>query len=78
MRLDRLSHVVRYTRGTHHGPKGNRMILITVKIEKPDDTNFVLGQRGWVMVAAEGVADAEAVKGWARRAMKFVGKLPAK
>jgi TfoX/Sxy family transcriptional regulator of competence genes len=34
--------------------------------------------KGWVMVAAEGVADEEAVKGWVQRAVRFVGKLAAK
>jgi TfoX/Sxy family transcriptional regulator of competence genes len=34
--------------------------------------------KGWIMVAAEGVADESAVKGWVQRAVKFVGKLPAK
>jgi TfoX/Sxy family transcriptional regulator of competence genes len=34
--------------------------------------------KGWVMVAAEGVADEDAVKEWVQRAVKFVGRLPAK
>jgi TfoX/Sxy family transcriptional regulator of competence genes len=34
--------------------------------------------KGWVMVAAEGVADEETVKEWVQRAVKFVGRLPAK
>ena len=34
--------------------------------------------KGWVLVAPQGVADEDAVKGWVRRAMKFVGKLRAK
>lgn len=34
--------------------------------------------KGWVMVAAEGVADEDAMKEWVQRAMKFVAKLPAK
>ena len=34
--------------------------------------------KGWVTVAAEGLADEEAVKEWVQRAVKFVGKLPAK
>ena len=33
---------------------------------------------GWVMVAAEGVADDGAVKEWVQRATKFVEKLPKK
>jgi TfoX/Sxy family transcriptional regulator of competence genes len=34
--------------------------------------------RGWVLVAPEGVADDERLKDWIRRAVKFVGTLPAK
>jgi hypothetical protein len=34
--------------------------------------------KGWVMVAAEGVADEIDVKEWVQRAVKFVCKLPAK
>jgi TfoX/Sxy family transcriptional regulator of competence genes len=34
--------------------------------------------KGWVLVAPEGVADDSRLKGWILRAVKFVGKLPAK
>jgi hypothetical protein len=34
--------------------------------------------KGWLLVAAEGVADEGDVKEWVQRAAKFVGKLPAK
>jgi hypothetical protein len=34
--------------------------------------------KGWVLVAPEGVEDAGQVKAWIQRAVKFVGKLPAK
>jgi TfoX/Sxy family transcriptional regulator of competence genes len=34
--------------------------------------------RGWVLVAPEGVADDDQLSGWVQRALKFVGKLPAK
>jgi TfoX/Sxy family transcriptional regulator of competence genes len=34
--------------------------------------------KGWVLVAPAGVEDDEQLKGWIQRAMKFVGKLPAK
>jgi hypothetical protein len=34
--------------------------------------------RGWIMVAAAGVADEASVKQWVQRAVKFVGTLPAK
>ena len=34
--------------------------------------------KGWVMVCLEGVQDDGQLKGWIERAVKFVGKLPAK
>src|SRR5262245_13111232 len=34
--------------------------------------------KGWVLVEPEGVADDERLSAWIRRAMKFVGTLPAK
>jgi hypothetical protein len=34
--------------------------------------------KGWVMVAAEGVADETDVKVWVQRALMFVEKLPVK
>ena len=34
--------------------------------------------RNWVAVEPEGVEDDEALKDWIQRAMKFVGKMPAK
>ena len=34
--------------------------------------------KGWVMVEPEGVKDGEQVKAWIQRAIRFVGKLPAK
>src|SRR6476646_737169 len=34
--------------------------------------------KGWVLVGPEGVQDDEQLSGWIRRAMKFVGALPAK
>lgn len=34
--------------------------------------------KGWLMVAAEGVADEPSVKAWVQRSMKYVSKLPAK
>ena len=33
--------------------------------------------KGWVLVAPEGVQN-DKLKGWLQRAVKFVGKLPAK
>ena len=34
--------------------------------------------KGWVLVAPEGVEADDQLKGWLQRAVKFVGKLPAK
>jgi hypothetical protein len=34
--------------------------------------------KGWVLVAPEGVAGEEQLKDWVQRAVKYVGKLPAK
>jgi TfoX/Sxy family transcriptional regulator of competence genes len=34
--------------------------------------------KGWLLVAPEGVADDAALAEWIRRAVQFVGKLPAK
>jgi TfoX/Sxy family transcriptional regulator of competence genes len=34
--------------------------------------------KGWVLVAPEGVGDDDQLSGWVQRAVRFVGKLPAK
>jgi hypothetical protein len=34
--------------------------------------------KGWVLVAAEGVKNAEELHAWIQRAVTFVSKLPAK
>jgi hypothetical protein len=34
--------------------------------------------KGWVLVSCAGVADEDRLDGWVRRAVQFVGKLPAK
>jgi TfoX/Sxy family transcriptional regulator of competence genes len=34
--------------------------------------------KGWLLVAAEGVEDDDALSGWIQRAVKYVGKLPKK
>jgi TfoX N-terminal domain len=34
--------------------------------------------KGWVLVAPEGIEGDDQLKGWIQRAVKFVGKLPAK
>ena len=34
--------------------------------------------KNWILVEPEGIEDDEQLKGWIQRAVKFVGKLPAK
>ena len=34
--------------------------------------------KNWVVVKPEGIQDDDELKGWIQRAVKFVGKLPAK
>ena len=34
--------------------------------------------KGWVLIGLEGVKDDDQLSGWIQRAVKFVGKLPAK
>src|SRR5262245_19948327 len=34
--------------------------------------------KGWVLVAPEGIEAGDELSGWVQRAVKFVGKLPAK
>jgi TfoX/Sxy family transcriptional regulator of competence genes len=34
--------------------------------------------KGWVLVEPDGLAEADQLKDWIERALKFVGKLPAK
>lgn len=34
--------------------------------------------KGWVLVEPEGVKSDDQLKDWVQRAIKFVGKLPAK
>jgi hypothetical protein len=58
------------------GPDEGQAALLEPHVGEFDITGRPM--QGWVMVAAEGVADEEAVKGWVQRAVKFVGKLPAK
>lgn len=45
-------------------------------------SEFKIGRRGtmkgWVVVGLDGVKDDDQLKGWIQRALKFVGKLPAK
>jgi TfoX/Sxy family transcriptional regulator of competence genes len=50
-------------------------------LPEPHVTEFDITGRpmkGWVLVEPEGVEDDDQLKGWIRRAVKFVGKLPGK
>jgi hypothetical protein len=58
------------------GPDDSEAALLEPHVGEFDITGRPM--KGWIMVAAEGVAEEEAVKGWVQRAVKFVGKLPAK
>jgi TfoX/Sxy family transcriptional regulator of competence genes len=58
------------------GPDEGKVALLEPHVKEFDITGKPM--KGWVMVAAEGVADEGAVKGWVQRAVKFVGTLPAK
>ncbi len=58
------------------GPDESEAALLEPHVGEFDITGRAM--KGWVMVAAEGVADKDAVKGWVQRGVKFVGKLPGK
>jgi TfoX/Sxy family transcriptional regulator of competence genes len=50
-------------------------------LKEPHVSEFNITGRamtGWVLVAPEGVEGDDQLSGWIQRAVKFVGKLPAK
>ena len=51
-------------------------------LQEASVSEFKIGGRGtmkgWVVVALEGVQGDDQLSGWIQRAVKFVGKLPAK
>ena len=50
-------------------------------LKEPHVQEFAItgrAMKGWVLVAPEGIQDDALLKGWIQRAVKFVGKLPAK
>ena len=50
-------------------------------LQEPHVSEFNItgrAMKGWVLVAPEGVEDDNELGGWVQRAVKFVGKLPAK
>jgi hypothetical protein len=58
------------------GPDESEAALLEPHVGVFDITGRAM--KGWIMVAPEGVADDGDVREWVRRAVKFVGKLPAK
>jgi TfoX/Sxy family transcriptional regulator of competence genes len=50
-------------------------------LKEPHASEFDItgrAMKGWVLVAPEGVEGDDQLSGWVQRAVKFVGKLPAK
>jgi TfoX/Sxy family transcriptional regulator of competence genes len=58
------------------GPDQAEEALLQPHVEKFDFTGKPM--KGWVLVEPEGVENADQLKGWIERAVKFVGKLPGK
>jgi len=58
------------------GPEEGEEALKEPHVSEFDITGRAM--KGWVLVAPEGVDADEQLKGWIERAVKFVGKLPAK
>ena len=58
------------------GPDDGEVALLEPHVGEFDITGRPM--KGWIMVAAEGVTEEGAVKGWVQRAVTFVRKLPAK
>jgi len=50
--------------------------LLEAHVKPFDDTGRAM--KGWVLVEPEGVESDDLLNGWGQRAIKFVGKLPAK
>jgi TfoX/Sxy family transcriptional regulator of competence genes len=58
------------------GPDGGDEALLEPHVKEFDITGRAM--KGWVPVEPGGVEDDDQLKGWIQRAVKFVGKLPAK
>ena len=58
------------------GPEGGDEALKEPHVSEFDVTGRSM--KGWVLVAPQGVEDDDQLRGWVRRGVKFVGKLPAK
>ena len=58
------------------GPEDGGEALLEPHVKAFDITGRPM--KGWVLVEPEGVTSDDQLKGWIERAVKFVGKLPAK
>jgi hypothetical protein len=58
------------------GPDEAEVALVEPHVKVFDITGRPM--KGWVLVEPKGVEDDERLTGWIQRAVKFVGKLPAK
>ena len=58
------------------GPEEGKSALLEPYVKPMDITGKPM--KGWIMVEPDGVADESSVKEWVQRAVRFVGKLPAK
>ena len=58
------------------GPEQSDEALKEAQVSEFDITGRPM--KSWVLVAPEGVKDDDQLKSWIQRAVKFVGKLPAK
>jgi TfoX/Sxy family transcriptional regulator of competence genes len=58
------------------GPEEAEAALRETHVKEFDITGKAM--KGWAMVEPEGTRDDDALKDWVQRAVRFVGKLPAK
>src|SRR6516165_507097 len=58
------------------GPEEGEEALKEPHVKEFDITGRAM--KGWVLVAPEGVEADDELSGWVQRAVKFVGRLPAK
>ena len=58
------------------GPEAGDEALLEPHVKEFDITGRPM--KGWVLVGPEGVEGDDQLNGWVQRAVKFVGKLPAK
>jgi hypothetical protein len=58
------------------GPEESAKALKEAHVSELNITGRAM--KGWVLVAPDGVEDEDQLNRWVQRAVKFVGKLPAK